>query len=450
LLEDDGEMLNLNDNNLWRNEKFILNLFRSIKNDGYSEKLTEFLKEVLSRENINSFSDFITQCRICSVSIEDNELKKEIEKFIDTSMEINKSNESCYLRDTIEKSRVIQWPNNPNVYRNDPDKYFDIYKDFFYKNTHRIISKNTPIGSAGSCFATRIAHQLQLWNYNYIIEEDDLPDDIPVENLAHTTYRTSSARVGTLFNIPSMRQMVERAFGDWEPEKIIIQKDGKILDPFRSVTSNYLNVSEFLIDYKKHSLALKNALNKCDVFIFTLGLTEAWKYNHSNEYLSVSPWGVDSTLLRKHNLNADENYEELERMFYVYKKNKPNIKFIISVSPVPLNKTFDDNSHVVVANSYSKSILRVAAQKFVDNHPDDVFYFPSYEVVTYGTKHPWEYDMRHVSSDSVERVMKLFQKIFLVDQKELPVTVMPSVVKKKKLSGKGMLKKILRALKIYK
>ena len=118
-------------------------------------------------------------------------------------------------------------------------------------------------------------------------------------------------------------------------------------------------------------------------------------------------------------LTVEENINELEKIFQVYKKYKPSIKFIISVSPVPLNKTFNENEHVVAATAFSKAKLRVAAQEFVEKHREDAFYFPSFETVMYGCKTPWEEDKRHVSPEAIKRVMELFQKQFLVDQTPL-------------------------------
>lgn len=53
-------------------------------------------------------------------------------------------------------------------------------------------------------------------------------------------------------------------------------------------------------------------------------------------------------------------------------------KKIFTVSPIPLNFTFTDND-IVVANKYSKSMLRASVEQFIDNK--NIFYFPSFEIV---------------------------------------------------------------------
>ena len=402
--------------NIWSQHWFEEVLFLGMKFDGLSPESCEWLREIFKKNqpvSLDQFQDFFEK----SKNLASQSVQKELSAYFPSFYNDAKYNLNCYIRDTPEKTRVTQYPNNQNTKVRNPSHYFDIYQDLFFRNHHRFITKDTPIGSAGSCFATRIAHQLQSWGYNYIIKEDDLPEEFPIENLYNSNFRQSPARVGTLFNVPSMRQMVERGFGLWEPEHIVVKEGDKIYDPFRSVKPLYSNYEEFVVDYNKHTIALRSALLSCDVFILTLGLTEAWYFAHSGAYTSVAPHKIEPTLLRRRSLDVNENVNELESLFATYRKNKPNIKLIISVSPVPLNKTYSQTDHIVSASNLSKSILRVATDIFVKNHPEDVFYFPSYEMVMFGSENPWEIDMRHVSSESVQRVMHLFSEMFLADPK---------------------------------
>ena len=44
-------------------------------------------------------------------------------------------------------------------------------------------------------------------------------------------------------------------------------------------------------------------------------------------------------------------------------------KIIFTVSPIPLNFTFT-NKDIVISNKYSKSVLRAAVEKFIDEKND--------------------------------------------------------------------------------
>jgi hypothetical protein len=84
---------------------------------------------------------------------------------------------------------------------------------------------------------------------------------------------------------------------------------------------------------------------------------------------------------------------------------KPDVRFLTTVSPVPLRRTFRDND-VLLANTYSKSVQRAAVEAFVGLHPD-VDYFPSYEFVMLADpKTTWtREDYRHLAQPVVERIM---------------------------------------------
>lgn len=76
-------------------------------------------------------------------------------------------------------------------------------------------------------------------------------------------------------------------------------------------------------------------------------------------------------------------------------------KIVLTVSPVPLLATFTDND-VIVANCYSKSLLRVAAE-YMRYQYANVDYYPSYESVTLSDRQTtWLDDLHHVE-DAIVR-----------------------------------------------
>lgn len=46
---------------------------------------------------------------------------------------------------------------------------------------------------------------------------------------------------------------------------------------------------------------------------------------------------------------------------------------------------------------------------------EDAYYLPSYELVTECTESPWTEDHRHVTPDTVNKVVKLFKEMFVKD-----------------------------------
>lgn len=271
-----------------------------------------------------------------------------------------------------------------------------------------ILDKTTPIGSAGSCFAMEIAHELQRKGFNYVVTEP-YPD-------AATGLSNACARWGIIFNTPSFRQLVERAFGTMELPRVLwtSKQDGKriYLDPFREDIW-FNSVEEYEADFAGHLKAVREALTTACVFVITLGVNEVWRFKSSGAVLQRSPWRVASALVESHVMTVDENLDQLQRMLDVWRSFNPDLKLIVTVSPVPLHATFrGETQHVVTANTHSKAVLRVVAEEFVARNRD-VFYFPSYEVVMTSTADAWMPDLRHVQKHTVERVMQLFDQIFV-------------------------------------
>ena len=414
------KILNLSSKQRWIDPDYREMIVLVLENYGCNAVNLSLVKNALTTGKTSSFEDF--SMMIKKIAALDNKNGENLLSSLDKLLEEQNYNANCYITNTPERSMTIRWPNNPRLKEQNPDLYFDITQTNFCRQTHRIIKKETAVGSAGSCFATRIAHQLQKWDYNYVLEEDDLPENYPLEFLADSVFRSSSARLGNLFHPASLRQMVERAFGLWSPEKILVRDEQKgWIDPFRRVYAYYEDFTGFEEDFKTHTNALKRALKRSEVFIITLGSTEAWQFIHSGDFLSEAPHPeIDPCLLKRKNFTGEESLAELERFYSVFKRFNPKVKIITTVSPIPLYKTYSKSNHVVPATMYAKSKLLVAANRLAENHPDDVFYFPSFETVLFGSQDPWLADKRHISLNAVQRVMTLFQYMFIEDQSKLP------------------------------
>jgi GSCFA family protein len=94
------------------------------------------------------------------------------------------------------------------------------------------------------------------------------------------------------------------------------------------------------------------------------------------------------------------------------------VQIVVTVSPVPLMATFSGED-IVVANTYSKLLLRTVAQEWAEAHRN-VHYFPSYEIVQNSDRVvTWEEDLRHVKGEVTNHIMELFLRHYL---EGIPVT----------------------------
>jgi hypothetical protein len=98
-----------------------------------------------------------------------------------------------------------------------------------------------------------------------------------------------------------------------------------------------------------------------DAFIFTLGLTEIWQNVHSAHCYPVCPGTARGQYLAEthqfHNLTHAEVVADLSALIAGLRRYNPTLKFIFTVSPVPLVATHTSNN-VLTASVYSKSELR--------------------------------------------------------------------------------------------
>ena len=295
----------------------------------------------------------------------------------------------------------------------DPRNQRSLFSELPFRRKYKFITKKTAVVSAGSCFASEIAYALQREGLNYVVTEPN-SDGRVITDSQGRAISDSSAAWGDIFNTPSFRQLVEYSLGLRKLPRIVWQLGEHFLDPFRDGIK-FTSIDEYEANYEQHIAAARAAFEQAEVFIITLGLNEVWYFKMDNSVFSRSPWRIAPSFVEHKTLSVAENVAELQSMLDILRARNPQVKVIVTVSPVPLHATFlHATYHVVEANLHSKSVLRVAAQEFVEKNRD-VYYFPSFELATYGVENPWCEDQRHVDPKVVQRIMQMFGQMFVID-----------------------------------
>lgn len=294
----------------------------------------------------------------------------------------------------------------PAVQEVDPVGHFDLK-----------IEPETKVATAGSCFAQHVARHLSGAGFNYYVTEPGHP--ILNSKIRQThNYGTFSARYGNLYTSRQLRQLMERAYGDFTPaEAPWVEADGSVRDPFRPNVQpgGFVSVAEMEADRAQHLAAVREMFENLDVFVFTLGLTECWESLEDGAVFPLCP-GVeggtyDPQKYAFRNQGVAEIVDDMMQFMKALKRVNPQARMILTVSPVPLMATAAPHEHVLSATTYSKSVLRVAAQMLTEMQ-DCVHYFPSYEVIT-GSYNRGAYfadDLRNVTEEGVSHVMRLLLK----------------------------------------
>ncbi len=279
------------------------------------------------------------------------------------------------------------------------------------------IGPQTRVATAGSCFAQHIARHLKASGFNYYVAEAGHPLISDEIRTAHS-YGTFSGRYGNIYTARQLRQLIERAEGEFSPvEAPWIEADGTVRDPFRPAVQpgNFASVAEMEADRRMHLKAVKRMFETLDVFVFTLGLTECWRSREDGAVFPLCP-GVeggsfDPDRYEFYNQTVGDVIADMESAVAYIARINPQAQIILTVSPVPLMATAATDEHVLTATTYSKSVLRVAAQALKDGH-ENVHYFPSFEIITgaYNRGQYYADDLRNVTEEGVSHVMRLFLK----------------------------------------
>ena len=279
------------------------------------------------------------------------------------------------------------------------------------------IGPDTKVATAGSCFAQHIARHLKNSGYSYYVAEAGHPL-IPQSARTRQNYGLFSARYGNIYTARQLLQLFERAYGRFSPAEEIWQKaDDVFVDPFRPTTQpgGYISREELLADREQHLAAVREMFETLDVFVFTLGLTECWRSRSDGAVFPVCP-GVeggtfDPARYEFYNQPVEDVIEDLTAFRNALASVNPGAHIIFTVSPVPLVATAEPGAHVLSATTYSKSVLRIAAERMRQSF-ENVHYFPSYEIITGAFNRGAYYapDLRNVVEDGVSHVMRLFMQ----------------------------------------
>jgi hypothetical protein len=278
------------------------------------------------------------------------------------------------------------------------------------------ISASEPVATAGSCFAQHVGQHLKQTGGNFLQTEDAGAADEPV----------FSARFGTIATTRQLRQLLLGAYGLHRPHiRVWRRPDGRFIDPQRPqlFPDGFKTPEDVVAARRRHLEAVRRMVQDCRVFIFTLGQTEAWLADDGTA-LPVPPGAVEVELPGNGatftNLTADDMRRDMDAFLADLCAVNPDIRVILTVSPVPLVATYMPR-HVLVSNTYSKAALRVVAEEVARAHTA-VEYFPSYEILTAPQARGgyFDADFRGITAAGIAHVMHLFTTHMMRDTAAAP------------------------------
>ncbi|MGR3320365.1 MAG: GSCFA domain-containing protein [Pseudooceanicola sp.] len=292
--------------------------------------------------------------------------------------------------------------------RSDPDFLLsDIYRP------RTPLEPGQKIATAGSCFAQNIGRYVRASELR-LVDTEPAPAPMPEEVARDFGYGLFSARYGNVYTARQLRQLLEDACsGHLRPEAVWSGKSS-YYDALRpNVEPHGLgSADEVRAHRREHLKRVRQIFDRADVFVFTLGLTEAWADRETGTIFPTAPGVIagefDETRHGFVNLGFADTLEDMRQALAIMHDLAPRMRVILTVSPVPLTATAS-GEHVLRATTYSKSVLRAVAEEIVQADPL-TDYFPSYEIITglpFGAR-MYESNLRNVHAEAVETVMSVF------------------------------------------
>ncbi|WP_434638323.1 GSCFA domain-containing protein [Sulfurimonas sp. NW7] len=241
-----------------------------------------------------------------------------------------------------------------------------------------ILNKKSNVVTLGSCFAGNLARVLRKQNVN--------AENITIGEYINSTY-------------------ANKTFLNWV--------NGTLND-------EHLSQKMELI-FEQEASYYKNLIMNADILIFTLGVAPAFFDRSSKKFVmpraSQLSLGALKTKYEFRTTTVEENTENLDEIIQILKDLSGNKKIILTLSPVPLSVTFEKKS-AVIADCLSKSVLRSSIENVIQKNNQDIYYWPSFEIVRWiGSYRGDGYGQddgssHHVSEAYIDKIISTFINAF--------------------------------------
>jgi len=311
-------------------------------------------------------------------------------------------------------------------YRGLPDRNFwrrfvtdTAWRDVSFMDAPKFtLQAEDKLATAGSCFAQHITRYMKQAGLVPFVAEPAHPFVSALQPEYAESYDQFSARYGNIYTARQGVELIQQSAGTMAVVNDFVEDGGRWFDLLRpGVTKRgCLNLEEAIADRAYHLQCVRRMFESIDVFVFTLGLTECWQNAGEGHTYPVCPGTVRGTYYAEQHLFRNFGFSEvvndLEALIQAGRDLNPNLKFIFTVSPVPLVAT-RTNQNVIVASAYSKAVLRAAIGEVVPRY-DFVEYFPSYEIISQPASFG-QYlaaDLRDANARGVGHVMACFLSSF--------------------------------------
>ena len=272
--------------------------------------------------------------------------------------------------------------------------------------TFKVNSGDT-VFTIGSCFARNIENHLAslgcrvpMMGFQLPASEWDGPPRSAMNRYHPPAFRQCLEWTATIHDRDG-----QVTWDDCEPMALEVG-DGRLFDLDMAATQPVSR--ERFLARRTHIYEVFSTVFTAECLMMTPGLTEAWRDRTTGLYLYDAPhlkamlalpdrWEFEI-------LSYEQCFQDLAASIDLVRARNPQVKILITTSPVPLAVTFSGRD-IRTANAYSKSVLRACCDAVAMQRPL-VDYFPSYESVTQSfPAGVWKADRQHVSQGFIGKIV---------------------------------------------
>uniref|UniRef100_UPI00404842CB GSCFA domain-containing protein n=2 Tax=Algoriphagus sp. TaxID=1872435 RepID=UPI00404842CB len=212
------------------------------------------------------------------------------------------------------------------------------------------ITHASKVVSLGSCFAQTIGSKMQAAKFDVLVNP-----------------------FGTLFHPLNLADLLKQAISaaQMDPDGVV-EREGVFVHYGAHSDVKGGTRTELEENYTCQMLALHHSLKEATHLVLTLGT--AWIYQHKEFGRVANCHKQAAALFEKKISSLDELALELESGLEMLLLHNPNLKIILTLSPVRHTK------EGVSENQLSKSLLRVLCAQ-LEQHNEAVTYYPAYEIM---------------------------------------------------------------------
>lgn len=251
------------------------------------------------------------------------------------------------------------------------------------------LNPEEPVILLGSCFAVNIGQRMQTCRWSALV------------NPCGTLYNPSS--ISNILRLSMSRDDVTESV-----RNSIACRDNIIVSWLMDSCASAFTANETIGNVSQRLKMLSDGLGDARTLIVTFGTAWIYELRDTPGYIVSNCHKFTPDTFQRRRLSVDEIVREWNGVLAHIKTNYPQLRVIVTVSPVRhLKDGFEGNSR-------SKAILQLACEELCDKW-DNVFYFPSYEILNDDLRdyRYYDTDMVHPSDMAVEYIWEKFQQSFL-------------------------------------